>query len=228
MVNTEALEEILSNIRATQESFQLDQTVEIVAVTKTHPFSAIQEVYNKGVVSIGENRVQEAAQKFRSFEKMPKMTKRFIGHLQTNKVKKCVELFDTIDSVDSLRLIKKISNHAIKSKKTVPVLLEINTSGEMKKHGFLTSKTDDMLRCFDEESVRVDGLMTVGPMTVDRDKIRGAFKKLKELQTNLNNRLGNNQLKELSMGMSGDYQIAVEEGSTMVRVGRALFGARNE
>ena len=228
MVNTKALEETRSNIRAAQESFQLDHTVEIVAVTKTHPFSAIQEVYNKGVVSIGENRVQEAAQKFRSFEKMPKMTKRFIGHLQTNKVKKCIELFDTIDSVDSLRLIKKISNYALKSNKTVPVLLEINTSGEMKKHGFLTSKTDDMLRCFDEESVRVDGLMTVGPMTVDRDKIRGAFKKLKELQTNLNNRLGNNQLKELSMGMSGDYQIAVEEGSTMVRVGRALFGARNE
>ena len=86
MVNTKALQETLSNIRATQESFQFDHTVEIIAVTKTHPFSAIQEVYNKGVVSIGENRVQEAAQKFRSFEKMPKMTKRFIGHLQTNKV----------------------------------------------------------------------------------------------------------------------------------------------
>ena len=228
MVNTKALQETLSNIRATQESLQLDHTVEIVAVTKTHPFSAIQEVYNKGVVSIGENRVQEAAQKFRSFEKMPKMTKRFIGHLQTNKVKKCVELFDTIDSVDSLRLIKKISNHALKSNKTVPVLLEINTSGEMQKHGFLTNEIDEMLRGFDEESVCVDGLMTVGPMTSDKEKIRGAFKKLKELQTDLNNRLGYNQLKELSMGMSGDYQIAVEEGSTMVRVGRALFGARNE
>jgi len=228
MVNTKALQETLINIRETQESFQLNHTVEIVAVTKTHPFSAIQEIYSKGVVSIGENRVQEAAQKFRSFEKMPKMTKRFIGHLQTNKVKKCVELFDTIDSVDSLRLIKKISNHALKSNKTVPVLLEVNTSGEMQKHGFLTSETDEMLRCFDEGSIRVDGLMTVGPMTADKEKIRGAFKKLKELQTDLNNRLGHNQLKELSMGMSGDYQIAVEEGSTMVRIGRALFGARNK
>ena len=227
MVNTKALEETRSNIRAAQESFQLDHTVEIVAVTKTHPFSAIQEVYNKGVVSIGENKVQEAAQKFRSFDKMPKMTKRFIGHLQTNKVKKCVELFDTIDSVDSLRLIKKISNQALKSNKTVPVLLEINTSGEMQKHGFLISEADEMLRCFDEESVRVDGLMTVGPMTTDKEMIRGAFKRLKELQADLNNRLGHSQLKELSMGMSGDYQIAVEEGSTMVRVGRALFGARN-
>ena len=228
MVNTEALEEILSNIRVTQESFQLDQTVEIVAVTKTHPFSAIQEVYNKGVMSIGENRVQEAAQKFRSFEKMPKMTKRFIGHLQTNKVKKCIELFDTIDSVDSLRLIKKISNYALKSNKTVPVLLEVNTSGEMQKHGFLTSEADEMLRCFDEESVRIDGLMTVGPMTTDKEKIRGAFKKLKELQIDLNNQLGHNHLKELSMGMSGDYQIAVEEGATMVRIGTALFGTRNK
>ena len=227
MVNTKALEETRSNIRAAQESFQLDHSVEIIAVTKTHPFSAIQEVYNKGVVSIGENRVQEAVLKFRSFEKMPKMTKRFIGHLQTNKVKKCVELFDTIDSVDSLRLIKKISNQALKSNKTVPVLLEINTSGEMQKHGFLTSETDEMLRCFDEESVRVDGLMTVGPMTTDKEMIRGAFKTLKELQADLNNRLGHSQLKELSMGMSGDYQIAVEEGSTMVRIGRALFGARN-
>ena len=226
MVNTEALEEIFSNIRAAQKPCQFDHAVEIVAVTKTHPFSVIQEAYNEGVVSIGENRVQEAMQKFRSFKKMPSMTKRFIGHLQTNKVKKCIELFDTVDSVDSLRLIKKISNQALKSNKTVPVLLEINTSGEMQKHGFLTNEIDEMLRCFDEESVRVDGLMTVGPMTTDKVKIRGAFKKLKELQTDLNNRLGENQLKELSMGMSGDYQIAVEEGSTMVRVGRALFGAR--
>ena len=228
MVNTEALEEILSNIKAAQKPCQFDHAVEIVAVTKTHPFSVIQEAYNEGVVSIGENRVQEAMQKFRSFEKMPSMTKRFIGHLQTNKVKKCIELFDTVDSVDSLRLIKKISSQALKSNKTVPVLLEINTSGEMQKHGFLTNEIDEMLRCFDEESVRVDGLMTVGPMTTDKVKIRGAFKKLKELQTDLNNRLGYNQLKELSMGMSGDYQLAVEEGSTMVRVGRALFGARNK
>ncbi len=119
--------------------------------------------------------MQEAAQKFRSFEKMPKMTKRFIGHLQTNKVKKCIELFDTIDSVDSLRLTKKISNQALKLNKTVPVLLEINTSGEIQKHGFLTSETDEMLRGFDEGSVRVDGLMTVGPMTSDKEKIRGAY-----------------------------------------------------
>ena len=139
-----------------------------------------------------------------------------------------MELFDTIDTVDSLKLIKKISKRASEETRMFPVLLEVNTSGEKQKHGFLPSETDEMLRCFDEPCVNVEGLMTVGPLTQDRQKIRESFKRLKELEVTINNHLGHDQLKELSMGMSGDYEIAIEEGSTMIRVGTALFGNRNK
>jgi pyridoxal phosphate enzyme, YggS family len=139
-----------------------------------------------------------------------------------------MELFDTIDAVDSLKLIRKISKQASEKTGPFPVLLEVNTSGEQQKHGFLPSETDEMFRCFDEPHVNVEGLMTVGPLTQDRQKIRDSFRRLKELEAAINNHLGYDQLKELSMGMSGDYEIAIEEGSTMIRVGTALFGNRNK
>ena len=110
--------------------------VEIVAVTKTRPFNHITMIYELGLHSIGENRVNEAIEKFQSFEKMPNIKKRFIGHLQSNKIKKCVATFDTIDSIHSLKLLKKVSKECEKIKKNIGVLLEINTSGETKKKGF--------------------------------------------------------------------------------------------
>ena len=228
MINVAALEEIYLNIDKAKAAQKRNDQPKIIAVTKTHPFSAIEDVYNCGIFSIGENRVQEASNKFQSFNKMPNLTKRFIGHLQSNKVKKCMELFDTIDTVDSLKLIRKISKQASEKTGLFPVLLEVNTSGEQQKHGFLPSETGEMLRCFDEPHVNVEGLMTVGPLTQDRQKIRDSFRRLKELEAAINNHLGHDQLKELSMGMSGDYEIAIEEGSTMIRVGTALFGNRNK
>jgi pyridoxal phosphate enzyme, YggS family len=228
MINVAALEEIYLNIDKAKAAQKRNDQPKIIAVTKTHPFSAIEDVYNCGIFSIGENRVQEASNKFQSFNKMPNLTKRFIGHLQSNKVKKCMELFDTIDTVDSLKLIRKISKQASEKTGLFPVLLEVNTSGEQQKHGFLPSETDEMFRCFDEPHVNVEGLMTVGPLTQDRQKIRESFRLLKDLEATINNHLGHDQLKELSMGMSGDYEIAIEEGSTMIRVGTALFGNRNK
>ena len=127
-----------------------------------------------------------------------------------------------------MKLIKKISKRASEETRMFPVLLEVNTSGEQQKHGFLPSEIDEMLRCFDEPCVNVEGLMTVGPLTQDSQKIRESCKRLKELEATINNHLGHDQLKELSMGMSGDYEIAIEEGSTMIRVGTALFGTRNK
>ena len=112
MINVAALEEIYLNIDKAKAAQKRNDQPKIIAVTKTHPFSAIEDVYNCGIFSIGENRVQEASNKFQSFNKMPDLTKRFIGHLQSNKVKKCMELFDTIDTVDSLKLIRKISKQA--------------------------------------------------------------------------------------------------------------------
>ncbi len=201
---------------------RVNQTVNIVAVTKTHPFSIIEQSYKAGVFSIGENRIQESKNKFRSFNSMPKITKRFIGHLQSNKVNKCIELFDTIDSVDSIKLLKKISNSVIKHQKKISVLLEINTSGEISKRGFKPNEISEIKECLEIKNIDVNGLMTIGPNTNDKNKIRKSFQILRKIKQTIKNP----KLKELSMGMSGDYEIAVEEGSTMVRLGTALFGKR--
>ena len=153
---------------------------------------------------------------------MPKITKRFIGHLQSNKVNKCIELFDTIDSVDSIKLLKKISNSVIKHQKKISVLLEINTSGETSKRGFKPNEISEIKECLEIKNIDVNGLMTIGPNTNDKNKIRKSFQILRKIKQTIKNP----KLKELSMGMSGDYEIAVEEGSTMVRLGTALFGKR--
>ena len=157
---------------------------------------------------------------------MPGLTKRFIGHLQTNKINNCLELFDTIDSVDSTRLAQKISSRAKAFNKHPPILLEVNTSGEVQKHGFTPQQRNEMLFCLEEPNIRITGLMTVGPRTTNKKQIRKAFVALRNLRDSINQELGNAALKDLSMGMSGDYEIAAEEGSTMVRIGTALFGKR--
>ena len=218
---------IESRIVLAQKKSGFNHPVQIIAVTKTHPLQTIKEAYDAGIKSIGENRVQEALQKFESFDHMPKITKRFIGHLQTNKVKKCIALFDTIDSVSSLKLAKKISNVAGTLNRTISVLLEINTSGEQQKHGFPPDLTENMMRCFNEKNIRIKGLMTVAPFTIDKGKLRNSFFKLRELQDRIKYSLKTDQLTELSMGMSGDYEIAIEEGSTMIRLGTILFGKRD-
>ena len=221
-----AIERIQHKIESAQKRGGYSHPVQFIAVTKTHPFSLIQQCYEAGIEAIGENRTQEATQKFESFEFMPTLTKRFIGHLQTNKINNCLELFDTIDSVDSIRLAQKISSRAKALNKTLPTLLEVNTSREAQKHGFTPKQRNEILSCLEEPNLRVTGLMTVGPRTKNKKQIRKAFVELRNLRDSINQELGNAALKDLSMGMSGDYEIAAEEGSTMVRIGTALFGKR--
>jgi pyridoxal phosphate enzyme (YggS family) len=223
----EKLYQIRNNILSAQEKRGYDHPVQIVAVTKTRPFYYIKDCYKAHISAIGENRIQEAVEKFQPFSDMPELIRRFIGHLQSNKVNKCLELFDTVDSVDSIKLARKISNRAASLGKTMPVLLEVNTSGEQQKGGFNPDRVDDMLSCINEKNIEVKGLMTVGPHTKDEDKIRKSFNDLRELSHSLNQQSNDkSKLRELSMGMSGDYELAVEEGSTMVRLGTALFGLR--
>ena len=136
-------------------------------------------------------------------------------------------MFDTIDSVDSLKLARKISNAALRLEKTIPVLLEINTSGESQKNGFSPNQIDEIGECFQESNIKIDGLMTVGPRTTNTEKIRESFIQLRELRDLINQSFNQPNMRELSMGMSGDYEIAVEEGSTMVRLGTVLFGRRD-
>jgi pyridoxal phosphate enzyme (YggS family) len=157
---------------------------------------------------------------------MPSLKKRFIGHLQSNKVKKCIELFDTIDTVDSIKLLKKISKEINKKEKKISVLLEVNTSKEVQKKGFSPVEIDEILACFSVEGVQIKGLMTMAPFTKDKIMIRNSFKSLRTLKRTINTQLKNKKITELSMGMSNDYEIAVEEGSTMIRLGTSLFGER--
>lgn len=222
----DTIKSIRSKIESAQKRGGFSHPVQLIAVTKTHPFSLIQECYDAGITTIGENKIQEASQKFESFENMQDITRRFIGHLQSNKVNKCLKMFDTIDSVDSLKLAKRISNAALSLKKTVPVLLEINTSGETQKHGFLPNQLDEIIECFNETNIKIEGLMTVGPKTTEEKKTRDSFIQLRKMRDSISQLLNQPNLRELSMGMSGDYEIAVEEGSTMIRIGTALFGRR--
>tara|TARA_X000001036_G_scaffold190883_1_gene179962 strand:- start:1446 stop:2135 length:690 start_codon:yes stop_codon:yes gene_type:complete len=217
---------INNKIELAQSKSVHNNSIKIIAVTKTHPFSFIEKSYNSNIYSIGENKVQEAEKKFESFEKMPKIERRFIGHLQSNKVRKCLSLFDTIDTIDSVKLAKKVSNIAKETNKDLTGLIEINTSGENQKKGFLPKDIDDIQRCLNLPNLKIVGLMTIGPNTKNINKIRSAFKKLRELKDLVNSKNKNEDLSELSMGMSGDYEVAIEEGSTMIRLGTALFGVR--
>ena len=220
------LKDVLNKIKKEKEKSSFKQDVQLIAVTKTRSISIIKECYNLGLRNIGENRVQEAAEKFIHFDGFEKTKKRFIGHLQTNKVNKCLNLFDTIDSVDSYRLASKIDTSARNKNIKIECLLEINTSGEKQKHGFKPEINKELLSCFDLKNLNITGLMTVGPNTQDKNKIRKSFSLLREIKENINENISTSVLTELSMGMSGDYDIGIQEGSTMVRVGTGLFGKR--
>jgi PLP dependent protein len=199
-----------------------------VAVTKTVPAGAIIEGIAAGIGVIGENRVQEAV------EKRPAVGDavawHLIGHLQSNKARKAVELFSLIHSVDSAALAQEIGRRARALGKVQDILVEVNTSGEGQKFG-LDPDAGNVMKAMKDISeipgIQVLGLMTVGPLTGDQGKIRQAFRTLKGLFEQLRpEQIPNVEMRHLSMGMSGDFEAAIEEGSTMVRVGSAIFGPR--
>jgi len=187
----------------------------IVAVTKGVPIEEMLEAIKAGVTDIGENRIQEALLKIPNLKLQTSNVKfHMIGHLQTNKVKTALELFDVIQSVDSLHLAEEISKRAAKP---VEIMIEVNTSGEESKYGVQPEKTLELVRQVSGlPNLKVTGLMTIGPMTSDLRPIKQAFRKLRELRDQAG-------LKHLSMGMSDDYPLAIEEGSDIIRIGRVLF-----
>ena len=221
-----SLETILNNIERAKQKSSLNEEIIVVAATKTRPFALIEEVYSLGIRHIGENRIQEAVSKFDSFKDMPKITRRFIGHLQSNKINKFIKLFDTIDSIDSYKLVRKIDLKIEDENRSMEGLVEINTSGDKTKKGFKPVLSDELLQCFNVKNIKVKGLMTLGPFSQDTSETRTSFVRLRKFLDVLNKELGDEKLTCLSMGMSGDYQIAIEEGSTMIRVGTSLFGTR--
>lgn len=201
--------------------------VQILAITKTFPADTIVAAHKAGLTAIGENRVQEAAEKFPQLPHLPQMKKRLVGHLQSNKAKKAVSLFDTIDSVDSLKLARNLDAKMADTEKGLDVLLQVNTAGDPSKHGFDADEIDTFLEIVEMDNLNVEGLMTIGELTLNEAAARKTFRKLLELRERLNESLPTEKrLTELSMGMSGDFEIAVEEGATMIRLGTALFGMR--
>ncbi len=198
------------------------EPVTLIAVTKTFPCEKIQEAYDAGCHIFGENRVQEMTEKIDFF---PDCKWHLIGHLQKNKVKYVVGRACLIHSVDSFELMKEINRVASKKGVVQDVLLEVNISGEITKYGLTTDEIKDIIIKIGElGSVRVRGLMTMAPKSDDPDSVRWVFKRARELFDTYKNEIPDFDI--LSMGMSGDYTVAVEEGATMVRVGSLIFGKR--
>ncbi|KAB2842090.1 MAG: YggS family pyridoxal phosphate-dependent enzyme [Melioribacteraceae bacterium] len=199
--------------------------IRLIAVSKTHTVEEIKEVINAGVLDFGENKAQELSVKSQQLKEP--VFWHFIGHLQTNKVKYIIEPAEYIHSVDSTKLAEEINKRAKSINKIQKILLEINTSDEESKFGLTEEK--DILNvaefCSKCENVELTGLMTMAPYTDDKKIIRECFIKLRNIKDSLNQKGFN--LKELSMGMTNDYEIAIEEGATMIRVGTAIFGERD-
>ena len=194
----------------------IPQHVKLVAVTKNVDVSRILEAVNAGIKCIGENKVQEAKLKF---QMLPAgIEKHMIGHLQTNKVKDAVMLFDVIQSIDSIKLLAEVDRRCMEIGKVMPVLIEINIGSEESKSGINADELQNFLKeAKGFPNITVEGLMCIAP--IDEHKARLCFRKMKGLFDASN-------LKLLSMGMSNDYKIAIEEGSNMVRIGTAIFGER--
>ena len=216
---------IAQNLQAIQNSLPKQHNIKIVVVTKTRTPKEIEEAIGAGALFIGENRVQEAEKKFSKISNLNLVEKRLIGTLQTNKVNKAIKLFDVIDSVDSLRLAKKISEASLRLNKKQRVLIQINSGGEETKKGFGFKDKKTIIECIKNEGILVEGLMTMGPNTQQTTKIEQAFIKTKNLFDEINKDL-EIKMTTLSMGMSGDFRAAVLNGSTAIRIGTAIFGPR--
>lgn len=200
--------------------------ITIVAVTKTKPVEQIVEALEAGITHFGENRVQEASAKI-PLIKVP-VTWHLVGTLQTNKVKKALELFHIIESVDSLHLAQELARRAEQLNKTVPVLIEVNTSQEPTKHGVLPADLFDLIAAVQKlPRLKLEGLMTIGPgwAVNDPEASRPCFELLARLRQEAQQKFGI-ALPHLSMGMSSDFEVGIEAGATLIRIGTALFGPR--
>ena len=201
-----------------------ENSVTLLAVSKSHPPESIGAMVDAGQLFFGENKIQEAK------AKIPlcpgKARWHFIGHLQSNKVRDAVEIFEMIQGVDSLAIAREISKRAEQAAKAMPILLEVNVAGEGSKFGYAPEKLLAELNELNAlPRIEIHGLMAIPPYAPEAEKARPYFQKLRALKVECENILGA-PLPQLSMGMSGDFEVAIEEGSTIVRVGTALFGER--
>lgn len=203
------------------------EDITLIAVSKTKPLSDIEELIQIGVEDFGENKVQELCDKYENVSKPVRFHQ--IGHLQTNKVKYIVDKAYLIHSVDSLKLAKELQKMAAKKQVTVQILIEVNVAREDSKYGLYTEEVIPFLEEISAyPNIHVNGLMTIAPFVENPEENRKYFRTLKQLSLDIiSKNIDNIDMNVLSMGMTNDYKVAIEEGATMVRVGTAIFGARN-
>jgi pyridoxal phosphate enzyme (YggS family) len=222
---------VMDRIRAAElRAGRADGSVSLCAVSKTFPPEAVVEAAAAGVTTVGENRVQEASDKRPAVEAMGATGLRWhlIGHLQSNKVRRAVEIFDVIETLDSVELVDRVDRIAGELGRTIDVLVQVDLGHEPTKSGADESDVPAIVeRTARAENLRLRGLMTVPPLLDDLELVRPYFRRLRELRDRLNAELTlDRPLVDLSMGMSHDFEVAIEEGATIVRVGSAIFGAR--
>ncbi len=209
---------------ACERAGRAPESVTLLAVTKGQPPEVVNEAGKLGLTFIGENKIQEAKSKIPLCS--GKLRWHFIGHLQTNKCRDAVELFEMIQSVDSLHVAQEISKRAEQAGKTMPILLEVNLAGEASKFGYAPDRVQAELKQLNDlPRLEIHGFMTVPPWTSNAEHVRPVFRQMRELKERAEQTLGA-PLPHLSMGMTGDFEVAIEEGATIVRIGTALFGPR--
>jgi PLP dependent protein len=216
--------------RAARRAGRSASEVTLMAVSKTFPADSICEAHDAGQRIFGENRIQEFAEKESDIRSLAGAEFHLIGHLQSNKSSRAVELFDAVDSVDSLRIAERLNDAAQRLGKVLPVLIEINVGDERQKSGAdpVSSELEDIIQAASRlQSIKVRGLMTVPPYLEESEKVRPYFRMLRGIRDDIARRhLPHISLDVLSMGMSHDYEVAIAEGSTCVRIGTAIFGQR--
>ena len=212
------LDVVKANVKTAAERYDRDAgEITLVCVTKNRSLEDIREAIDCGIADVGENKVQETRFKYRA---LPSVKWHMVGHLQTNKAKEAVEIFDLIHSVDSLRLAQEIDKHAAKLNKAQDILIEVNASGEGAKFGISPEGLYALIKSVKSlNNIKIRGLMTMAPIVENPEQARTCFRKLRGLIDSLNDL----SMSILSMGMTQDYEVAIEEGATMVRIGTAIF-----
>ena len=225
----ERLEEIKKRVsRACERSGRDPAVVTIVAVSKKKPAEMIRKLYNCGHRVFGENYVQEGIEKIGALSDLNDITWHFIGHLQRNKAKLAVLHFHWVQTVDSVRLARALNRHAAEQGKILNTLVQVNIGKEESKYGLMPEEVPEFLKAVSSFShIRIRGLMTIHPFSVSKEESRRWFRQMAELRDNLSRAFPRIDLSELSMGMSNDFDVAIEEGATIVRIGTALFGPRD-
>ena len=232
-MESEVLKKRLSNVKERIKKAAIDcgrdpDTVELVAVSKTIPEDAVREAIKAGADILGENYIQEAKDKINALSAYP-VSWHFIGHLQSNKAKYAVKLFDMIHTVDSLKLAKELNKQAKKINKIQKILIQVNISMESTKSGVHEEDAQKLIKEISLfENISIKGLMTMPPFFNNPEKVRPYFSALWNLRDKIRNEaIKNVRMQELSMGMTGDFEVAIKEGATLVRIGTAIFGERN-